>query len=355
MQNRVYKASSVTGNRKYIVDIVACPESNRGRELPTILLEINPSGGSIMKTYVYANSQILAQHNGNYNAPRFFYLHDRLGSVRLVINSAGDVNDTCTYNPFGEMFAAECNEDTENNFKFIDQCYDSEIGQYYLRARMYDPQLMRLTSRDPLFGKFEQPMSLHKYLYCGNNPINFIDPQGLWTRHVMLSGMLSFGPSLMYQKGFVIDDEGNIGVITTSNAPHPIEGVGDWGLGLGVPSASAGVAFGWTNADTIFDLRGPGITIGGSVGVGFGIGVDYLQGIQRNGQYYYGAEFVPQYGVSSAGIWEVHGQATWTTVVPLGSNQQEGLDIVQGAVENAIFDVQTVGQGEVLLTVWGML
>jgi hypothetical protein len=41
-----------------------------------------------MKTYVYANSQILAQHNGNYNAPRFFYLHDRLGSVRLVINSA---------------------------------------------------------------------------------------------------------------------------------------------------------------------------------------------------------------------------------------------------------------------------
>jgi hypothetical protein len=29
-------------------------------------------------------------------------------------------------------------------------------------------------------GKFEEPMTLHKYLYCGNNPINFTDPQGLW-------------------------------------------------------------------------------------------------------------------------------------------------------------------------------
>jgi RHS repeat-associated protein len=133
-----------------------------------------------MKTYVYANSQILAQHNGNYNAPRFFYLHDRLGSVRLVINSAGDVNDTCTYNPFGEMFAAECNETVSNPFKFTGQFYDSETGQYYLKARMYDPPLMRFIYRDPVFGKFEEPLTLHKYLYCGNDPINRIDPWGLW-------------------------------------------------------------------------------------------------------------------------------------------------------------------------------
>jgi RHS repeat-associated protein len=176
-----FPASFIAGNRKYIVDIVACPESNRGRELPTILLEINPSGGSKMKTYVYANSQILAQHNGNYNAPRFFYLHDRLGSVRLVINGNCVAQSSYTYNSFGEVIeSGHESQAPSDDFMFTRQFYDSETGQYYLRARMYDPPLMRFISRDPVDGKFEEPLTLHKYLYCGNDPINRIDPWGLW-------------------------------------------------------------------------------------------------------------------------------------------------------------------------------
>jgi RHS repeat-associated protein len=204
--NRIAKDVNVSQTltaRKYIVDIVG--------ELPTILLEINPSGGSIMKTYVYANSQILAQHNGNYNAPRYFYLHDRLGSFRLVINSAGDVNNTYTYNPFGEMFASECNETVSNQFKFTGQFYDSETGQYYLRARMYDPPLMRFISRDPVFGKFEEPLTLHKYLYCLNNPINRIDPTGLWVPgvHRQISYAAFTGPSIFIEPSIfrLSDDE----------------------------------------------------------------------------------------------------------------------------------------------------
>ncbi|MFA5252238.1 MAG: hypothetical protein WC454_06615, partial [Phycisphaerae bacterium] len=132
MGNRVYKASSAVGNRKYIVDISG--------DLPTILMELDPQDNmAIKKTYIYADSQILAQHNGSYSAPRYFYLHDRLGSVRLVINSAGDVNNTYTYNSFGEMFPTECNETVSNPFKFSGQFFDDEIGQYYLRARQYDP------------------------------------------------------------------------------------------------------------------------------------------------------------------------------------------------------------------------
>jgi RHS repeat-associated protein len=195
MGNRVFKGSTVNGNRKYIVDISG--------ELPTILLELDPNSGmEIKKTYIYANSQILAQHNGSYNAPRYFYLHDRLGSVRLVINSAGDVNNTYTYNPFGEMFPTECNEAVSNPFKFSGQFFDDEIGQYYLRARQYDPYIGRFTSRDPIDGKFEEPLTFHKYLYCTNNPINFIDPQGLWEIETHRSfGRLGYGPSQRVMSG----------------------------------------------------------------------------------------------------------------------------------------------------------
>ncbi len=140
--NRVLKDSSVSDKRKYIVDISG--------NLPTILLEIDPSDDTVKKTYVYANAQILAQHLGKYNAPRYFYLHDRLGSIRMVIDTTADVNNHYTYDPFGKMIATESTETTESPFKFTGQYYDSEIAQYYLRARMYDPQLFRFTARGGL-------------------------------------------------------------------------------------------------------------------------------------------------------------------------------------------------------------
>ena len=82
--------------------------------------------GSKYKTYIYANSQILAQHDGDYTTDKYFYLHDRLGSVRLVVNDAADVNNNYTYKPFGEMFTSECNETVYNPFKFTGQWFDSE-------------------------------------------------------------------------------------------------------------------------------------------------------------------------------------------------------------------------------------
>jgi hypothetical protein len=51
-------------------------------ELPVILMELDGSGG-IVKTYVYANSEVIAQHDGDTSADRYFYLHDRLGSVQV--------------------------------------------------------------------------------------------------------------------------------------------------------------------------------------------------------------------------------------------------------------------------------
>jgi RHS repeat-associated protein len=181
--NRVWKKSTVSGQetpRKYIVDIVG--------ELPVILMEINPGSNlnspvddTVAKTYIYANGQILAQHDGRpRTAAKYFYLHDRLGSVRQVINTSGNVKNYYTYNPFGEVFATENTENVSNPFKFTGQYFDSEINEYYLRARQYDPQIGRFTSRDPVFGNFQEPMTLHRYLYCQNDPINRTDPLGLF-------------------------------------------------------------------------------------------------------------------------------------------------------------------------------
>jgi uncharacterized protein RhaS with RHS repeats len=51
---------------------------------------------------------------------------------------------------------------------------------YYLRARFYQPETGRFISRDPLDGDIFSPPSLHKYVYAGCDPVNKVDPSGLF-------------------------------------------------------------------------------------------------------------------------------------------------------------------------------
>jgi len=116
-------------------------------------------------------------------------MHDRLGSVRLVFESVWDtassqykpvVRNLYTYDAYGKRLGegADTIETVYNPLQFTGQWYDAEIGQYDLRARQYDPQLLRFTSRDPVFGGYEDPLTLHRYLYCANDPINRNDING---------------------------------------------------------------------------------------------------------------------------------------------------------------------------------
>jgi RHS repeat-associated protein len=259
MGNRIYKNSSITGARKYIVDVVG--------DLPVILMELN--GTSVTKTYIYANSQILAQHDGPVaQNNKYFYLHDRLGSVREIIDSTGAVVKYYTYAPFGDVI--EQGGTFDNAFMFTGQYYDSEIDQYPLRARDYNPYISRFTSRDPVDGEFERPLTLHKYLYCGNNPINKIDPSGEWA--ILYPGGLTWSAQ--------VGPLGGGGSVT----PFFFYGMSDdltffcgWLTfaegGFELPPGLGGFlmySVGWSpNAQSPEDLAGTYIEGGGSVGFGF--------------------------------------------------------------------------------------
>ena len=122
-------------------------------------------------------------HAGGPEASGCCHLDDRLGSVRQIISwdsgtSTVNVEKLYTYGPFGKLL--EENGTFDNAFMFTGQYYDSKIDQYYLRARQYYPHIARFTTRDPVAGDFEKPLSLHKYLYCENEPLNRIDPYGLF-------------------------------------------------------------------------------------------------------------------------------------------------------------------------------
>ena len=54
-----------------------------------------------------------------------------------------------------------------------------ESGNYY-GTRHYDPCIMRFTTMDPMCEKYYH---LSPYAYCGNNPVNAVDPSGMdWVK-----------------------------------------------------------------------------------------------------------------------------------------------------------------------------
>jgi RHS repeat-associated protein len=59
------------------------------------------------------------------------------------------------------------------------------IGFYTMRARCYDPTVGRFISQDPLgFGGGD----VNLYAYVKNNPVNFVDPEGLKNRGMIAGG-----------------------------------------------------------------------------------------------------------------------------------------------------------------------
>jgi len=66
----------------------------------------------------------------------------------------------------------------DTNLLYTGEQYDSNLSQYYLRARYYNPANGRFNRMDPFAGNNQDPQSLHKYLYANCSPTMNVDPSG---------------------------------------------------------------------------------------------------------------------------------------------------------------------------------
>ncbi len=105
-----------------------------------------------------------------------YHLYNAHGDVVQLTNSSGTVTKTYDYDAFGVEVSPTASD--TNPFRYAGEYYDKETGTYYLRARYYSPGLGRFLSEDTYRGNASDPLSLHLYTYCHNNPVMWIDPSG---------------------------------------------------------------------------------------------------------------------------------------------------------------------------------
>ncbi len=105
----------------------------------------------------------------------YFYHSDHLGSTSYVTDGEGSATQFVCYIPFGEAFVDEHSTRPGMPYKFNGKEQDAETGLLYYGARYYDAKECRWYGVDPLVAKYP---SISSYVYCANNPIIFVDPDG---------------------------------------------------------------------------------------------------------------------------------------------------------------------------------
>jgi len=159
-------------------------------------------------------------HVSNPPAPQVFYpIRDRLGSIMGLVDASGVMVAYYDYDAWGGLMRATVPSGSSvlYNFRFRWQCREyvpvirestCNTGFYYFRNRWYDPQSGRFISKDPI-GLDGGDLNL--YVFCGNDPVNNVDPYGLQKNGRIIDSSPKYYMEQMINNGRPYEGQGSYG------------------------------------------------------------------------------------------------------------------------------------------------
>ena len=149
------------------------------------LIYADTPAGTTLESTGFSNGRIVRTSSG-YAVQ--YHVRDHLGSVRSIVDEEGEVVEVNDYYPFGQRWDKPAAPRTDNRYLFNGKESQTFAGLHALDfgARMYDPRIGRWFCADPAM-QFANP-----YLFCGNNPVCYIDKDGRFIEWIIL-GCAIFG------------------------------------------------------------------------------------------------------------------------------------------------------------------
>ncbi|WP_110514293.1 RHS repeat-associated core domain-containing protein [Herpetosiphon llansteffanensis] len=173
-ESLVSKSTNGTLTNAFVTDRVGTSYSN--------LLRISTFVGSDQydTTYVTGLGGIVLHSDQVKNGTpvvngKNFMVSDAQRTMRMTINSANGARGKQDSDAWGQAVGAPI-----SSIRYTGEFSDAQTGLVFLRARWYNPANGSFLSVDPFAGKLLEPQSLHSYTYVHNDPINKVDPSGLF-------------------------------------------------------------------------------------------------------------------------------------------------------------------------------
>ena len=214
----------------------------------TTLLAIYDKDDNLITRYSYANSSV--PYKMGHNSQTYYLSYNHLGSLRAVTDSNGNVVKEITYDSFGTILS-DSNPNLSVNLGFAGGLYDQDTKLTRFGYRDYDAETGKWTAKDPI-GFAGGDTNLYGYVL--NDPVNFVDPLGLFDFSPM-TGMPSWTDKPLFD-ALQTMVETEVGATATTAAVGGMCLVAPplWGWTLMNPDA---VSFAYTVGDMIYGGLSP--------------------------------------------------------------------------------------------------
>jgi len=201
--------------------------------------------------------------------PVIIYANLRLNSALTHTGSTGNLRGVWDYDPFGRVSNNLVTSNAvDSDFKFTGHFYHVKSKLHLTLYRAYDADTGRWISRDPI----AENGGINLYGYCLNDPVNWVDPLGLWTfgYGLQASGGLAYGGQV--SAGIYVGHKSGAGWLSGYSGGILFSG----GLGayFGV-GGSVSQLVQVTNANSVTELKGLGYSVGGGIDFGSSFGASY--------------------------------------------------------------------------------
>ena len=132
--------------------------------------ERDESGATVTKRFFAEGEQRI----GAADAGNYYYSRDHLGSIREVTDASGLLQARYDYDAYGNSVVVDGKMNVD--FGYTGHYFHAPSGLNLSLYRAYNPALGRWLSRDPI----GESGGTNLYGYVDNDPVNLIDPFGLF-------------------------------------------------------------------------------------------------------------------------------------------------------------------------------